>query len=122
VRIVPRAAALLTVLTLVIGACTAGASPTPAPTATPVPTPVPTPTPNACAKDNLQVKVPGKLPIGTDNPAFPPWFGGEPPADSVWQVSDPTSGMGYESAFAYALAAQLGFAKEDVGFPPPSRR
>lgn len=115
-----RLTALIAVLSLALAACTtAGASPTPAP-ATPAPataapaTPAPTPTPNACAPANLALKTAGKLTVGTDNPAFPPWFGGEPPAGSEWQVSDPTSGQGYESAFAYALAAKLGFTKENV--------
>jgi polar amino acid transport system substrate-binding protein len=52
--------------------------------------------------------------VGTDNPAFPPWFGGEPAAGSTWQVSDPTSQMGLESATAYAIAQQLGFAPDKV--------
>ena len=42
-------------------------------------------------------------------PAFPPWFGGD--EKKPWKVSDPTSGKGYESAVAYAVAKQLGFAK-----------
>ena len=119
-----RVAALFAVLTLIVGACTsAGASQPPAPAtpapatvapATAAPTPAPTPTPDACAPANLQLKTAGKLTIGTDNPAFPPWFGGEPPAGSEWQVSDPLSGNGYEGAFAYALAEKLGFTKENV--------
>jgi polar amino acid transport system substrate-binding protein len=56
----------------------------------------------------------GTLTIGTDNPAFPPWFGGEPPAGSTWQVSDPTSQKGLESATAYAIAQQLGFTPDKV--------
>src|SRR4029078_10576412 len=31
-----------------------------------------------------------------------------------WQVSDPNSGEGYESAVAYAVAKQLGFDKSEV--------
>ena len=56
----------------------------------------------------------GKLVIGTDNPAYPPWFQGEPASGSEWKVSDPTSGTGYESAVAYAVAKQMGFSKNQV--------
>jgi len=54
----------------------------------------------------------GRLTIGADNPAFPPWFAG--PEKKPWKVSDPTNGKGYESAVAYAVAKQLGFAKSEV--------
>jgi polar amino acid transport system substrate-binding protein len=56
----------------------------------------------------------GQLTVGTDNPAYPPWFGGNPPKGSKWKVSDPASGKGYESAVAYAVAARLGFARSAV--------
>jgi polar amino acid transport system substrate-binding protein len=60
----------------------------------------------------------GKLTVGTDNPAFPPWFGGDPQTGSVWQVSDPTSGTGLEGATAFAIAAKLGFTNEQVVWLP----
>ncbi|MFL5939414.1 MAG: ABC transporter substrate-binding protein [Gaiellaceae bacterium] len=66
----------------------------------------------SCSKSDLNLVSAGKLTIGTDNPAFPPWFGGNP--HKPWQVSDPRSGEGYESAVAYAVAKQLGFAKDEV--------
>jgi polar amino acid transport system substrate-binding protein len=56
----------------------------------------------------------GRLTIGTDNPAYPPWFGGDPAKSSPWKVSDPNSGKGFESAVAYAVAKQLGFARSQV--------
>jgi polar amino acid transport system substrate-binding protein len=65
-----------------------------------------------CATDSLNLVSEGKLTIGADNPAFPPWFGGKP--KSPWKVSDPRSGQGYESSVAYAIARQLGFARTDV--------
>jgi polar amino acid transport system substrate-binding protein len=65
-----------------------------------------------CAKDGLNLVSEGQLTVGTDNPAYPPWFGGD--QKSPWKVSDPRSGKGYESAFAYAVARQLGFARADV--------
>jgi polar amino acid transport system substrate-binding protein len=56
----------------------------------------------------------GKLTIGTDNPAYPPWFGGSPAKGSKWKVSEPTSGKGFESAVAYAVAERLGFKPGQV--------
>jgi polar amino acid transport system substrate-binding protein len=56
------------------------------------------------ADDALATLVPGKLTIATGNPAWPPWV-----------IDDnPESGEGFEAAVAYAVAEQLGFAKEDV--------
>ena len=46
----------------------------------------------------------GDAHVGTDSPAYPPWFKG----------NDPTNGKGYESAVAYALAEELGFSEDDV--------
>ena len=54
----------------------------------------------------------GKLSVGTDNPAYPPWFGGKP--HSPWKVSDPRSGQGFESAVAYAVGKQLGYGRAQV--------
>ena len=65
-----------------------------------------------CSKGDLNLVTSGKLTIGTDNPAYPPWFGGSP--GHGWKVSDPYSGEGYESAVAYAVAKQLGFSKDEV--------
>ncbi|MBO0788582.1 MAG: amino acid ABC transporter substrate-binding protein [Actinobacteria bacterium] len=46
----------------------------------------------------------GVLTVATDKPAYPPWFEG----------NDPANGKGYESAVAYAVAAQLGFKHSQV--------
>jgi polar amino acid transport system substrate-binding protein len=56
----------------------------------------------------------GKLTVGTDNPAYPPWYGGTPPSGSPWKVADPRSGEGYESAVAYAVASELGIKSTNV--------
>ena len=69
---------------------------------------------SSCKVADLNLVKSGQLTIGTDNPAFPPWFGGTPPKGSVWKVSDPNSGQGFESAVAYAVAGKLGFKKDDV--------
>jgi polar amino acid transport system substrate-binding protein len=58
----------------------------------------------ACAKDGLALVSPGTLTVGTNKPAFPPYF----------EDDDPTNGKGFESAVAYAVADELGFAKGDV--------
>jgi polar amino acid transport system substrate-binding protein len=57
-----------------------------------------------CAYENLTTISPGMLTIGTDTPAYPPYFVDD----------DPTNGEGFESAVAYAVASQLGFAPTDV--------
>jgi polar amino acid transport system substrate-binding protein len=59
---------------------------------------------NACAKDQLELNNPGQLTVGTDKPAFPPYFVND----------DPTNGKGFESAVAYAVATELGFSKDEV--------
>src|SRR5690348_10941371 len=67
---------------------------------------------SSCTKGSLPLVNAGQLTVGTDNPAFPPWFGGK--EKSPWKVSDPRSGQGFESAVAYAVARKLGFAKNEV--------
>ena len=66
----------------------------------------------SCAKANLNLVEDGRLSLATDNPAFPPWWGGAP--KRPWEVSNPASGKGYESAVAYAVARQLGFSRSQV--------
>jgi polar amino acid transport system substrate-binding protein len=58
----------------------------------------------ACEKDQLELTKAGTLTVGTDKPAFPPYF----------ENDDPTNGRGFESAVAYAIADELGFAKSEV--------
>jgi polar amino acid transport system substrate-binding protein len=67
-----------------------------------------------CTPDDLALLNAGELTIGADNPAYPPWFGGA--EKKPWKVSDPYSGKGYESAVAYAVAKQLGFARSAVSW------
>ena len=78
----------------------------------------PSASPDACAKDTLKLTAAGKLTIGTDNPAYPPYFQipATGSATKPWELGDPTNGEGFESAFAYALADKLGFAKADVAW------
>ena len=96
------------------------------PTATPVPTPTPFAVSAACEATNLATKKAGRLTLSTDNPAYPPWWGGdpatqypnEPAGGDGWSVSDPYSGMGFESATAYAVAAALGFTPDLIDWIP----
>jgi polar amino acid transport system substrate-binding protein len=69
---------------------------------------------DTCAKDQLTLVTPGTLTVGTDNPAFPPWFEGGTPEGSDWEINDPSTGEGFESAVAYAVAEKLGFADDEV--------
>ena len=69
-----------------------------------------------CGPSNMTLLKSGTLTIGTDNPAFPPYFGGA--EKKPWKISNPYSGQGYESAFAYAVASQLGFTKKQVAWTP----
>jgi polar amino acid transport system substrate-binding protein len=67
----------------------------------------------ACANDRLNLKNDGRLSLATDNPAFPPWWGGGE-TRRPWKISNPYSRKGYESAVAYAVAQQLGFRGRQV--------
>jgi polar amino acid transport system substrate-binding protein len=59
---------------------------------------------SATDESALATITPGKLTIGTALPAYAPWV-----LDDT-----PDSGEGFEAAVAYAVAAELGFAAEDV--------
>ncbi len=67
-----------------------------------------------CSKDALPLLSPGTLTVGTDNPAYPPWFSGGSPKGSPWEINDPSTGEGFESAVTYAVAERLGFADAEV--------
>jgi polar amino acid transport system substrate-binding protein len=56
----------------------------------------------------------GTLTIGTDNPAYPPYFQGGTTNGSDWKINDPSTGQGFESAVAYAIADRMGFSKDQV--------
>ena len=68
----------------------------------------------SCDRGQLELVTPDKLTIGTDTPAFPPWFEGGTPEGSDWEFNDPSTGEGFESAVAYAVAEGLGFAENEV--------
>jgi polar amino acid transport system substrate-binding protein len=97
----PLLCLVLVPLALVIAACggddskSSGAS-TPAATTTTAAA--------ACEKGSLALQQAGRLTVGTDKPAYPPYFDSD----------DPTNGKGFESAVAYAIAKQLGFSAAEV--------
>ena len=112
------------VLAVTLMACGSAASqaPTPGPTAAATITPTaaqsaaPAATPNACAAAGLKTLAAGKLTIGADNPAYPPYYQStdSTPAGSIWGLGDPTNGKGLEGATAYAVAKALGFTADQV--------
>jgi polar amino acid transport system substrate-binding protein len=59
---------------------------------------------DACATDSLPLRTAGQLTVGTDSPAYDPWF----------VDNDPSNGKGFESAVAYAVADRLGFSADQV--------
>lgn len=64
------------------------------------------PAASECSAETLQTLTTGKLAIATGEPAYYPWV-----------IDDaPESGAGFEAAVAYAVAAELGFAAEDVSW------
>ena len=71
----------------------------------------------SCAADATLVSD-GSLTIATGNPAYKPWYGGKSIEGSEWEsggfTGDPHTGQGYEAAFAYALAEELGFSEDEL--------
>lgn len=59
--------------------------------------------PAECVTDDMLLEA-GVLTVGTDSPAYEPWF----------VDNDPTNGEGYESAVAYEVAERLGFSEDQV--------
>lgn len=57
-----------------------------------------------CEPGSLPTLAEGTLTIGTDSPAYPPWFVDD----------DPANGEGFESAVAHAVAEELGYAADRV--------
>lgn len=57
-----------------------------------------------CTPEGMNTFKDGVLTIGTDSPAYPPYF----------EDDDPSNGKGFESALGYAIADQLGFNNSQV--------
>lgn len=132
---ITRGVTALALAASLVAACSSGSTPSSAPTSAapseaasvaasvaPSDSASPSAAANACTKDQLTTKAAGKLTIGTDNPAYAPYFlpkdgGNTPPWDTEFS-GDPTTGTGFESAVAYAVADKLGFSKTDVTWTP----
>ena len=83
--------------------------------------PSPSAAADACTPDTLETATAGQLTIGTDNPAFPPYW--DPPAEGQeptdpWELGDPYNMRGFEGAVAWAVAEELGFDEDSVEFIP----
>jgi polar amino acid transport system substrate-binding protein len=63
-------------------------------------------TTSSCSHASIQKDLyqKGVLTVATDKPVYPPWF----------ENNKPANGKGYESAVAYAVAAQMGFKPSQV--------
>ena len=97
---IPRRAGLLLAAALLTAACAPAETPS---TATPS-SAAASGAVTACTPGGLQTRTPGTLTVGTDQPVYQPWY-----------VDDtPENGQGFESAVAYAIADQLGYAKDKV--------
>ncbi|MFI8461544.1 ABC transporter substrate-binding protein [Kitasatospora sp. NPDC101447] len=59
-----------------------------------------------CAPGALATRTAGTLTIGTDKPAYDPWF----------SEDKPENGKGFESAVAYAVAEKLGYPTSKVSW------
>jgi polar amino acid transport system substrate-binding protein len=80
-------------------------------------TPVSSPGSNPCAVKNLTLLKAGTLTIGTDNPAYSPFFTGGPGHSWTGKYNnDPYTGKGFEDAVAYAVAKQMGFTTPQVNW------
>ena len=95
------AAAGAAVLLAACGSSGGGATTSAAPTSSVAPT---SSAASECAPESLNLVTPGQLTIGTDSPAYPPYF----------EDDDPSNGKGFESAVAYAVAETLGFSADQV--------
>lgn len=124
-----RLTRLLTVLAAMalLVACTSTGEPSPSTASSQAPASAapsqaaPSEAPEACTPDTLATVTDGRLTIGTDNPAFPPYWlppdEGEDGTDP-WELGDPYNQRGFESAVAWAIAGQLGFDEDSVDFIP----
>lgn len=109
-RTVLRPLTIVAAAALALAACAAPSSAPTTPDTTPAGSPAASPEPSGtpglleCSPDTLQTLTPGTLTISTSKPAYPPYV----------LDDDPSSGKGFESALAYAVADELGYTKDQV--------
>jgi polar amino acid transport system substrate-binding protein len=97
-------ASLLALVVLALAACGSSSNSNGSSGASSSPSPTGRAGTSACSKGKLALTSPGTLTVGTDKPAYPPYF----------ENNDPANGKGFESAVAYAVAKQLGFSNSEV--------
>jgi polar amino acid transport system substrate-binding protein len=105
-QITVAAVAAITALTASVGLAACGSSSSSSAGSGPASSASATASAASCSNASIQSELfaKGTLTVATDKPAYPPWF----------ENNQPSNGQGYESAVAYAVAAQLGFAKSGV--------
>jgi polar amino acid transport system substrate-binding protein len=68
-----------------------------------------------CAVSSMKTLTAGTLTIGTDNPAYSPYFTGGSGHEWKGQYNnDPYTGKGFEDAVAYAVAEKMGYTQQQV--------
>ena len=126
----------LALVAVFAAACSASSTPTTAPTtaASAAPTTAASQAPSAaasvapsvaasqatagCTPATMQTKTAGKLTIGADNPAYPPYFQPSDPKTDPWELGDPTNRQGFESQVAWTIARNLGYIGDTVTWIP----
>ena len=89
--------------------------------------PIPSGAALICA-DGVALKNLPKLTMSTTNPAFPPWWGGDPDVDTLfvpagqsgWTIGNPYALEGFEGGVAASLSNALGYELGDVKWTPVS--
>jgi polar amino acid transport system substrate-binding protein len=121
----------LALVAIVAAACTGGAA-TPAPTTAPsaaastaasepastAPSEAPSLATAGCTPDTMATKTAGKLTIGADNPAYPPYYQPSDPKTDPWELGDPTNRLGFEGRVAWTIARNLGYIGDTVTWIP----
>jgi polar amino acid transport system substrate-binding protein len=59
-----------------------------------------------CTPSTMETHTAGTLTVATDDPAYPPYF----------EDNEPANGKGFESAVAYAIGKQLGYPKGKIAW------
>jgi polar amino acid transport system substrate-binding protein len=121
-----KSIAALAIVAAVAAACSGGTTATTAPSevapvsaapseaATTAPSEAPSQVVAGCTPDTLQTLTAGKLTIGADNPAYPPYYQPSDPNPDPWELGDPTNRQGFEGRVAWTIARNLGYVGDDV--------
>jgi polar amino acid transport system substrate-binding protein len=122
----------LALVAVVAAACSGSSTPTATPTTAPTtaasqaaseaPSEAPSAAPSqvavACTPDTMATKTAGKLTIGTDNPAYPPYYQPSAASTAPWELGDPTNRLGFEGRVAWTIARDLGYIGDTVTWIP----